>query len=327
MLDKYVFIGGVGRSGTSIVRELISSSESVAAFPFEYRFIVDPDGIIDYLMASSSSWSPYIADKRLQRLETFLLRIGKKSKIPFFLGELIRSNDFLRQYISADAYHGWELQEHFPNYYKHVELLFSELEIFQFSAIWAGADSFKFNHKIKYSSPKNIDELYEIFSRFLTNLFHDLLSHRGKQILVEDNTWNLLFIDPLSRLFPESKFIHVYRDPRDVVCSYCKQRWMPSNLSQSAIICRDLYLQILNNLSGISEQRVYNISLEDLVAKQKEKVLSMSSFAGIETSKTMLEFPLSHGSIGRWKKELSKDQLLEVEPILKDITEELGYVW
>ena len=327
MPDKYIFIGGVGRSGTSIVRELFSSNKMVATFPFEYRFIIDPDGIIDYLTTSTNSWSPYIADRRLKRLESFLLRLGKKNNFAYFFGWLIRSSDLLSKRISADAYHGWELADHFPNYYKHVDILISELEIFQFPAIWAGADSFKLKSKIKYSPPRSSEELHAIFSRFLTNLFHDMLEKYGKFVLVEDNTWNLLFINPISKIFIDSKFIHVYRDPRDVVCSFVKQRWMPSNLVQSATICRDLYLQILNNLSVVEESRVFSISLEELVFEQQVKVPLMADFAGLEACDSMIEFPLSSRSIGRWKRDLNEFQLLEVEPIIKDITVRLGYVW
>ena len=325
--DQYVFIGGVGRSGTSIVRKLLAANHTVAAFPFEYRFIIDPDGIVDYLTASTNNWSPYIADKRLKRLEKLLLGLGRKKKIPHFVGEIIRSSNVFRRYISADAYHGWELEEHFPNYFKHVETLLVELCEFQFSATWAGAESFKVNNIVKYSPPREVSDVYLIFSRFLLSLFHGLLEECGKKILVEDNTWNLLFVDPLSRLFPNSRFIHVYRDPRDVVCSYREQRWMPSDLSQSAIICRDLYLQILNNLSSMSDQKILSVSLEELVNNQKQTVLSLASFCGIDEVEPMLQFPLSNESIGRWKKELTKSELIELEPILKDITERLGYAW
>ena len=48
MDNKVIFIGGSGRSGTNILRKLLSKHSQVASLPFEHRFIIDPDGIIDF---------------------------------------------------------------------------------------------------------------------------------------------------------------------------------------------------------------------------------------------------------------------------------------
>ena len=39
-----LFVGGVGRSGTSVTRQVLGLHPQVANLPFEYRFIIDPDG-------------------------------------------------------------------------------------------------------------------------------------------------------------------------------------------------------------------------------------------------------------------------------------------
>lgn len=325
MQRRYVFIGGVGRSGTSILRELMATNSETIAFPFEYRFLIDPDGLIDFIN-SYSSWSPYLADRKIKRLERFLTGLGKKQLFPHILGELIRSNDKLKKLITADSYHGWELEEHFPNYLEHVKTLIASLKSFEFSASWAGAESFQYQHQVSYCRPLELDEIYDISSAFCHNLFQGLFEKHQKGFLVEDNTWNLLFINELGRLFQGAKFIHVYRDPRDVVCSYIKQRWMPSDLVQAAMISRDLYAQIKVNVDS-KPGDVIEVALEDLVHNSDKVISDISSFVGLDTQPSMLEFPLSASSLGRWRKDLDSGQLKKLEPVLRSTTESLGYEW
>ncbi|MCW8932307.1 MAG: sulfotransferase [Gammaproteobacteria bacterium] len=327
MIEQCVFIGGVGRSGTSITRELFSWHSEVISFPFEYRFIIDPDGIIDFINSNCASWSPYLYDRRLKRLEKFLNGIGRKSIMKYLTGQLIRAIPFLRKNINTDSYHGWELEKSFPNYYQHVSKLLLELHEFKYRASWSGADSFKIKDCQFYSAPLSQDQLYSIFSNFFTELLLDLSKHHNKRILVEDNTWNLLFPNELRQLFHGAKFIHVYREPRDVVCSYLSQRWMPNDVYQSAKICADLYERIFNNTSLMNEKILLEISIEELVAKRNEKTEELFQFVGLEKTDNIQKFPFSNTSFGKWKEILSLNDIKVIEPVLREVTERLGYSW
>ena len=58
MDNKVIFIGGSGRSGTNILRKILSNHSKVASLPFEHRFIIDPNGIIDFYNSFTLNWSP-----------------------------------------------------------------------------------------------------------------------------------------------------------------------------------------------------------------------------------------------------------------------------
>jgi len=326
-LGKYVFIGGVGRSGTSITREILGKGEEVLAFPFEYRFIIDPDGIVDFIKSYASAWSPYMADRRIKRLERFLKQLQSKSVLKHFVGELIRSNAWLKRKINSDSYHGWELEKHFPSYEIEVQHLIQNLSELSYRGSWAGAESFDMNHEIVYGKKFSEEELYTIFKGFLQRLINGAFELRKKSVLVEDNTWNLLFCRELSQLFDDAKFIHIYRDPRDVVASFCKQRWMPSDVVKSAIICRDLYINILDQTATLSRNQFLSLSLESLVNDKENNMNKLLEFSGVRKSNAMVDFKLSASSFGRWRNQFSDTQISEIKPILKDVTERLGYVW
>jgi hypothetical protein len=52
---KMILIGGTGRSGTSIVKEILANHPDASSLPFEYRFIIDPDGLADFYTGYSAA--------------------------------------------------------------------------------------------------------------------------------------------------------------------------------------------------------------------------------------------------------------------------------
>ncbi|GAG26602.1 unnamed protein product, partial [marine sediment metagenome] len=49
-------IGGTGRSGTSILKQVLASHPKVIALPTELRIIVDPGGALDLKRALTDRW-------------------------------------------------------------------------------------------------------------------------------------------------------------------------------------------------------------------------------------------------------------------------------
>jgi len=109
---KCIFIGGTGRCGTNITRKILDRHSQIASFPFEYRFIINPDGIIDFYNSFSTTWSPYMADITIKRLYEFLLNLT-----------MMRDD--------KENYNDWELAKWFSNYVNNVEELIADLNSFK----------------------------------------------------------------------------------------------------------------------------------------------------------------------------------------------------
>jgi len=69
----------------------------------------------------------------------------------------------------------------------------------------------------------------------------------------------------LFELIPDAKFIHVTRDPRDVVASMIKQRWCPSELDQTINLYLSIIEKSVGNTNSISTDNIITIKLEDIV--------------------------------------------------------------
>ncbi len=322
---KILMVGGTGRSGTSITKEIIARHPQAASLPFEYRFIIDPDGLVDFYASSAAIWSPYMADRRLKRLERFLKRLGREAVHHRLFSGLVQRWDPVGKCCSPRAYHGWELSRHLPNFDQHVDTLMSELVEFSFPACWVGTESYKPHPKIYHAPPRYRQELAEVLGDFIRSVIGDLLEQRGKAFFVEDNTWNILFAREILELLPDAKIIHVYRDPRDVVASFTHQRWSPADKEQGALWYRSIMNHWFDVRSDLPVDSYYELSLEQLVSSPGRVVQGICEFADIPFHASMLEVDLSHSHTGRWRREYSQEEKSRVLDVLGDIIGELGY--
>ena len=320
-----IFIGGTGRSGTNITKNLLSLHSNVATLPFEHRFIIDPGGIIDFYNSFSSSWSPYIADKKIKQLENFLLSLSKKKKLSHFKGSVIKKIDKIGKKISPNSYHGWELNKWFPNYEQHVKNLISKLKTFEYSAISPSTDSYTSKNKMYFSPPMSKKDLAPILSTFLNDCFKDLLKKEKKSFFVEDNTWNILFAKELFEILPQSHLVHVLRDPRDVIASLIKQRWCPSEISQAT----QYYMAIINQWfvikRNIPSSKFIEIKLEDLVKEPKKTLKNICLMIHLPFEESLLNIDLTKSHTSRWKKDFTEKEQKYVNDTLSEILNKLNY--
>jgi hypothetical protein len=165
--------------------------------------------------------------------------------------------------------------------------------------------------------------------------FHDLYMHRGSASgevthWVEDTPYNLLHLDELMVLFPNVKFIHVYRDFRDVLASYTRQHWSGGGL----VMVAHRLAAILGRWAVVRErvppENIMDLKLEEMVAEPTAFSVRLRSFTGLSPCADMerhldqLDAGRMHG--GRWEKEIPGDQRGQIEEILGPFLERYGYV-
>ena len=75
-----IFVGGTGRSGTSVLKQLIGTHPAVFAAPNEAKFLVEPDGLIDLVDALSTHWSPWKSERALARFDRFMRSLSWRGR-------------------------------------------------------------------------------------------------------------------------------------------------------------------------------------------------------------------------------------------------------
>ena len=308
---EIVFITGTGRSGTNILKKIFSQHPDIASLPFEYRFTIDPDGVLDFYNSYPVNWSPYGADHKIKRLESFLLGLASQSEEKRQKVEASSSTD--RLLMSGPSYAGWELDKHIPGYSTYVKEFIDDLTEFKHAGVWPGTQEGIQNNQMYFAAPMSKEELKPMIQSFLQKCFKSIRDHQKKYILQEDNTHNLLYANDLLSMFPEGKMIHIVRDPRDVISSLKTQRWTPSNIIELVKWYNAVMDQWQIQKAHLNNHQFIEIRFEDLIADQKNTISELCDFLGIQFDSKMLNLDLSKHNIGRYKQDLSIEEIAQID--------------
>lgn len=319
------FIGGTGRCGTTIIKRILGQHPLVATLPFEYRFIIDPDGIVDFYCSYVSSWSPYMADVRLKRLENLLRDLSKTNRFHEAIQRVLTIFDKSGLMLSRKRYVGVNLGKFVPNMDVYITDLMNELCDFCYRGTWAGAESYRLRPAIYFSGPKSRENLSTILGEFIRRVIGDIMKGQGKDFYVEDNTWNILFAPELMELIPEAKILHIYRDARDVVASYSQQRWTPTDKIQSAKFYKSIMDKWFSMRSFLPAESYFELKLEDLVRNPRDILIKVCDFLKLPWNEGLLDIDLSKSHSGRWNYEFSDEEKEQIDILLKDTIKKLGY--
>ena len=320
---EIIFITGSGRSGTNILKKIFSQHPEIASLPFEYRYTIDPDGVLDFYNSYPASWSPYGADHKIKRLETFLLSLADQSEDKKKRVETSQNKGKLTQ--SGPAYSGWELNQHIPGYSAFVEELIHDLTSFKHTGIWPGTIEGVENNQMYFSAPQSKEALKPIIRSFLKHCFDAICQDQKKPILQEDNTHNLLYAQDLLSMFPEGKMIHIIRDPRDVISSLKSQRWAPNNINDLVEWYSAVMNQWQTQKSQLNSTQFIEIRFENLIANPEKTINEICNFLGIKYNSKLLDLDLSKHNIGRYKKELSAQDISAIETGTSALLKEYNY--
>jgi len=157
-------------------------------------------------------------------------------------------------------------------------------------------------------------------------------------LLSDKNPFYAIFIHTLVRVFPEAKFIHLIRDPRDNVAStlrtfkiknsiYMSLQWLmfnriiEKNKSKTPANYFTLrYEDMVKDVEGTMKQLCgflrlpYNEAMKDIDRKGIKDKYLVKGMDMEENKKAMLE-PISEVNIDKWKKELKPKDIAIVENI------------
>ncbi len=323
MGSNQFFIGGTGRSGTTILSKILSDHPDITNVP-EWRFLVDPDGIVDFY-TSCAQWSPFHFDVRLKRLACLLKQVEKKNIFNVFW-QVLNNTGLVGKFTInlKPRYNNLNVTAFCPNFRNICDTLIGQLETFRFQGSWVGSLLLT-PMQMSYGAINRQQQIMEVLRDFLLAVMADVMEQQGASCYLEKNTWNILWFDKILEFLPNAKLLHIYRDPRDVVSSYVRQTWMPSDPVLSARIYCDLLDRWQQIRTAIPVDSYYEISLESLVEAPRDVLSDICLFLDVLWDDCLLDLSLEHSHSGRWKKDLSKSQQVDVIAILGKVMQQYGY--
>lgn len=177
--------------------------------------------------------------------------------------------------------------------------------------------------------PPGLDGL-DLLQDFVTQL----RTHRAQGQDSADAPSVLTFhsdIETLEKLFPGARYLHIYRDPRDVANSCTRFGWS-GNVHYGAdfwLACEEGWAAYKPRLDP---DRYTQIRYEDLVMAPEVELRRICEFLDLPFSETMMEY--AKGStydepdpnmVYQWKRKMTPTQIALVERRCGHLMEELGY--
>jgi hypothetical protein len=163
----------------------------------------------------------------------------------------------------------------------------------------------------------------------------------------EKTTYYALHGARINELFPKAQFIHVYRDPRDVVASYLEQYWgSRGTVLGCAKMIRHTYRHAERLADEVGPKRFCTLKYESLVEAPERELTRLCEFLGEDYDPAMLRYrdraesgyleveegwkgmtrePLTPSRIGRYESRLSPRQIWTVDYVLGPRLTRYGY--
>jgi hypothetical protein len=292
-----IFVAGTGRSGTTLLHDLIANHENVFALPEESKFIVEGDGPSSLIPALTDGYSVTSSDLALLR---FMVMMGQD--IPGFGGK-------------DDSRFG-----------RHLRTLFGPAAHDAAMAAYVSAlTDFEF---AGFPFPRHFEdraELIRLTRTLIRDLFEPAARAAGKSAWLEKTPSNLIAIDFLWELFPEARILHIKRDPRGVLHSLMQQDWAPQDIVPATSFLRHIYWRWarLQPRLNLPDPRFMELKLEDLCAEPEQTLDRVAAFLDLES-----DFPvhkIDAKMADRWQREMPADHRRHAETRLADMFDLMGY--
>lgn len=196
------------------------------------------------------------------------------------------------------------------------------------------------------------EDVFSASRRLVGELLEKYRSRREKPRLLLKTPDDLGHLDFLLRLFPDSPYIHICRDGRDVVCSTLA-KWnieMPEygkfNLHNTMQRWCDWEQRVRSAIESGGIRRAISLTYETLVSEPEQQIRRVCDFLAEPYEPAMLDYAaqehdmpryevgsrdvrsrprIDASSVGRWKGELSRREMLEIDRDFGDRLVELGY--
>lgn len=333
-----IFVGGTGRSGTTIMGKYLASHKNIAMPTAENQLIVPQDGLrtlIEVLSQEHDNKAEHAAVQRFVDYSEALRQRGFKNTVANFsyrvaekalrlstgkgitLEKAARAVPFTCSRMGIGSNYG---HAHYDNCID--DLLKGIIERTDREGIFAAEGLIKPFYHVR---PTTRSKLLRFARKFLEDLNKPSLANANASRWCDTTPLNVRYADFLNELYPKSKLVHVVRDPRDVAASYIKQTWTSRNRETALEQLRKRYSALISIQKARPRSFMKTIRLEDFTNNRNGERKELCEFLSIDHAGFDGTVRLSEASFGRWKKDFSTSEARKLESIFEDACDYFGY--
>jgi hypothetical protein len=337
-----IFVGGTGRSGTTVVARALGTHPDVWTVPVETRLLIDPGGLLDLVDAVSIRYSPSSAHAALVRfVELALVDLVSPLETPYRgmdLATIVGPAHYrstIQGFIDSLQMGEYNVEVDFwmeraiVTRARNLARLTSGLTRSRLRKSPLSTLSLGWHHPYPVRGLRRY--LVRHFERpaiasaageMVDTLYSYPMAAAGKRVWCEKTPHNILYLSALAELLPEATFVHIKRDPRGVVWSLSQQRFGPSDLEQSALWLREVCRAWLADT--FRPKNYFEIKLEDLATDLLETLRPITTACRLEPEWSGLP-RMDPVKVNHWEAEMGLHDRRLVDDVLGDLIGEMGY--
>lgn len=186
---------------------------------------------------------------------------------------------------------------------------------------------------MQWAIPWDLDELYHSTEpKSYPELVNQICLARSRKLGFSrwaDKTPHFSFQVPLiASLFPNAKFIFIYRDGRDVANSLLERKWGPNNIWAAAKYWGTCCNALIESENIIPKNRLLSIRYENLLEAPEPILQRLLEFLEYQATNEQIEQMASRvrgNNSNKWKTTLSEKSIQIFERTAGDVLRKLGY--
>ncbi len=148
--------------------------------------------------------------------------------------------------------------------------------------------------------------------RFVDGLFSLGLQRWGGCTWAEKTPKTVMHADLLGQMFPRMRYVHIFREPKDVYCSIRRKDWGPNTVTEFVHYYNGIMHRAWHAQRELDDIRYMALSLVQLVRNPARVARAVLTFTGLsqidDVIERFAENVNAHDShAGRWREELEPD--------------------
>ncbi len=310
---KPIFIVGVGRSGTTLLANLLGSHTELSPV-YETPFLRN--------LLLLCEWVEWYRGKTLGRRLSSLfsdapLHRRFRAKCEKYRQKCAMFREMMAAQMPREAIVAERIKQPYELFrYGDSHILFDMKNFRDLTE--------KFLEYLQATSYES-EIVYDSARMYVDALFREHCEREGKPIWVNKTPRLLLCLDGVFKLFPTARCIHILRDGRDVVASNLSLSWGPENVRQAARRWRNR-LEGRNKVDR-SKYCFLEVRYEDLIQSPKETLIRIFKFLELsaDIDAILQQFNLYDERVGAWRESLDIDGRKVFANVAGDLLMELGY--
>lgn len=334
-----IFVGGTGRSGTSVMGDFLNSHADLVLPVRENKLIVEAHGLRTLINALSDGFdfkSNHYAIADFLKFAVLCRRAGFEdhsvqfawrvaNKLARILAGKTFSPDRASRKFRLGPYGAHPIGDSFGQ--AHYDACLVALR----DALVADIDkdgvfvAEGLLQPVYMAKTFDRNSLLDIARMFLFHLNSVALTASGAQTWCDDTPSNALHAEFLLELYPQAKIIHMVRDPRDVLASFLEQPWVSPNIDRTTLRLSHAYRRLIEVEGAIGSDRFLTLRLEDLCEDFEAKKRGLSAHCGVSPHGFDGSVRFDLGRIGTWREKVAADHHERIARDLGFALDHYGY--